>query len=366
MNDMNSQLLKYQRDGRHNLNVEKEFSLYNCSETDLKRIKRNGIVQYSLIEEKCEELSKFRRYLASFPKEKSDSAIYYLVKTERSEMMIDGLINIYSRFNKKFNYPIILFHEQKLSQQLKDEFRNICPKCNLFFQLINFTVPTQYKRNLPLIDKLLVKDAGKGRICSRAEDVNYRTMCRFQSFLVYEEPILDHLEYIWRLDDDSRILSDINYDVFNFMRAKKLLYGWTVVTQDEVLCVKNLWEAVNLYVEVNLLNRTCFFHKWPYPLIFMNNFEISSVSLFKSDSYTKFISYLDNLGGIYRYRWGDAPIKTIAVSLFVSLNQVHYFEDIEYNHGGMRNPPDPKRVQINWQIDPKKIFDFKFNPKKHF
>lgn len=337
-----------------------------CSENDLKRIVVNGITKPTLVFNKCKEIRKFRKFLDSFPKEKSRSAIYFLVKMERSSLMTEALRSIYSKFIKKFDYPIILFHEEKLSEQLKLDLRTDCPKCNLFFQMINFSVPTKYKKDLHLIDKLLAKDAGKGRICSRAEDVNYRTMCRFQSYLVYLEPILDGLEYTWRLDDDSRLLSPVNYDVFMFMKNKNLIYGWTIVTQDEVLCVKNLWEVVKLYAEIKLLNRTTYFYKWPYPLIYMNNFEISSVQFFKSENYIKFISYLDELGGIYRYRWGDAPIKTLAVSLFAPLSQVHYFEDIVYDHGGMKNPPNLERVKINWQIHPKKIFEFKFNPKEHF
>lgn len=368
INDFNIFLknIQFIRGNKRKSHIQLKNATKGCSESDLKRITDSGIIKPNLVFNKCKEIRKFREFLDSFPKEKSRSAIYFLVKMERSSMMAEALRSIYSKFNKKFNYPIILFHEQKLSEQLKLDFRRDCPKCNLFFQMINFSVPSQYKKNLLLIDKLLARDAGKGRICSRADDVNYRTMCRFQSHLVYLEPILDGLEYTWRLDDDSRLLSPINYDIFLFMEERKFVYGWTVVTQDEVLCVKNLWEVVKLYVEIKLLNRTTFFYKWPYPLIYMNNFEISSVRFFKSGNYTKYISYLDELGGIYRYRWGDAPIKTLALSLFVPLNQVHYFEDIQYNHGGMRNPPNLERVKINWQIDPKKIFDFKFNPKKHF
>ena len=41
---------------------------------------------------------------------------------------------------------------------------------------------------------------------------------------------------------------------------------------------------------------------------------------------------MDKLGGIYYYRWGDAPIKTIGVSLFMRKGNLHWFKDINYTH----------------------------------
>jgi hypothetical protein len=37
-------------------------------------------------------------------------------------------------------------------------------------------------------------------------------------------------------------------------------------------------------------------------------------------------------GGIYYHRWGDAPIRTIGVSLFVNESEVHQFTDVAYTH----------------------------------
>ena len=50
-----------------------------------------------------------------------------------------------------------------------------------------------------------------------------------------------------------------------------------------------------------------------------------------SQEYQEFIEYIDHLGGIYYRRWGDAPIKTIAVSMFVPRNNTHKYADIDTN-----------------------------------
>lgn len=38
-------------------------------------------------------------------------------------------------------------------------------------------------------------------------------------------------------------------------------------------------------------------------------------------------------------RWGDAPIHSIAVSLFASKDQIHFFKDIGYRHSPFQHCP---------------------------
>ena len=97
-------------------------------------------------------------------------------------------------------------------------------------------------------------------------------------------------------------------------------------------CTKGLWEGTKRYITQNAIKPT-YFDEWEAPRMFYNNFEISALSLWLSAEYRAFIEYIDQLGGIYYYRWGDAPIKGLALSLFVEWQHVHYFEDIGYQHG---------------------------------
>lgn len=51
------------------------------------------------------------------------------------------------------------------------------------------------------------------------------------------------LEYMWRLDTDSKILQPINYDVFMFMRVNGFKYGYNWIEDDQHTLVLFLWEA---------------------------------------------------------------------------------------------------------------------------
>ena len=124
-------------------------------------------------------------------------------------------------------------------------------------------------------------------------------MCNFHSKTVYEMPIMQDVEYSWRQDDDSFILSNINYDVFKFMKTNQYKYGYRVVNKDSPICVAGLWTTVKAYVMLKNIN-PYFYEKWKEPSVMYNNFEISDMNLWRSQEYKDYISYIDKLGMILR------------------------------------------------------------------
>jgi hypothetical protein len=41
---------------------------------------------------------------------------------------------------------------------------------------------------------------------------------------------------------------------------------------------------------------------------------------------------LDKRGGFFYERWGDAPVHSLAVGMFLKEEELHYFGDIGYRH----------------------------------
>jgi hypothetical protein len=66
---------------------------------------------------------------------------------------------------------------------------------------------------------------------------------------------------------------------------------------------------------------------------FYSNFEIGSLAFFRSEEHRAYFEYLDRAGGFYYERFGDAPIHTLSVSLFLPKSRIWYFRDIGYAHG---------------------------------
>lgn len=51
----------------------------------------------------------------------------------------------------------------------------------------------------------------------------------------------------------------------------------------------------------------------------------------------QFLDHIDRAKGIYKYRWGDAPIHSLALSVFCPVEQLHHFSDISYVHKQRKN-----------------------------
>lgn len=115
------------------------------------------------------------------------------------------------------------------------------------------------------------------------------------------------------------------------MRQRNLIYGYWVVRQDHPGCVFGLWNAVEQYIQQEHIRPTFFQENFKVD-IFYNNFELGSQRFFESQDYKKYIDYLDKLGGFWFYRWGDAPVKTLALSLFVKPEQIYSYADLPYRH----------------------------------
>ena len=69
--------------------------------------------------------------------------------------------------------------------------------------------------------------------------------------------------------------------------------------------------------------------------IFYNNFELGFVPFFRTESVRALVRAVDDSLGIYEHRWGDAPLRYLAVSLFAQAHEVCYFgpEAYPYHHG---------------------------------
>ena len=48
------------------------------------------------------------------------------------------------------------------------------------------------------------------------------------------------------------------------------------------------------------------------------------------------LEFLDQAGGFFYERWGDAPVHSIAANLFLDKDEVHYFDDVGYWHNPLQ------------------------------
>ncbi|QLQ77967.1 hypothetical protein HG537_0A02140 [Torulaspora globosa] len=72
---------------------------------------------------------------------------------------------------------------------------------------------------------------------------------------------------------------------------------------------------------------------------FWSNFEIARLDVFDNEIYDSYFRYLEQKGGFWRERWGDAPVHSLGLGMTLNVEDVHYFRDIGYRHSVIQHCP---------------------------
>jgi len=81
----------------------------------------------------------------------------------------------------------------------------------------------------------------------------------------------------------------------------------------------------------------------------------------RSKAYIDYFDSLDQDGGFFYERWGDAPVHSIAAALMLKKDEIHFFNDIAYYHVPFTHCPtgEKLRTQLRCHCNPKDNFDWK-------
>lgn len=250
------------------------------------------------------------------------------------------------RFNHKYHYDWVFLNDVEFTEEFVNQTSYLVSGKTHYG-----VVPKEFWSYPSWIDQAR---AAKVRDEMRAENIiygdseSYRFMCRFESGLFYRHEIMKQFRYYWRVEPYTRILCDINYDPFKFMRENNKIYGFVIALYEYGKTIPTLWEKtmefLSLYPQYrhddNLMDFISDDDGKTYNLChFWSNFEIADADFWRSNMYSQYFNFLDKAGGFFYERWGDAPVHSLAASLFLSKNQIHFFEDIGYLHPPYQHVP---------------------------
>lgn len=298
--------------------------------------------------------------------------------------MLEVIQNYEDRFNSKYHYDWVFLNDKPFTKNFKKAVSNAVSG-EAHFGLIpqeHWSLPSRVDRSL-FVDSLqklsqestneLPLDSPFALSIPYANSQSYRHMCRFQSGFFYKHPLLLNYRYYWRVEPDVKIYSNINYDVFKFMEKYNKKYGWTISLFEFRKTIPTLWNATVDYLRAigqeplvkSKDNLSAFVYdsdKDDYNLChFWSNFEIGDLDFFRSETYENFFRYIDSRDGFFYERWGDAPIHSIAASLFLSKDEIHWFRDIAYLHPPYMQCPHEREVRDTTRCSCDPALDFTFN-----
>lgn len=154
----------------------------------------------------------------------------------------------------------------------------------------------------------------------------YRHMCHFFANDIFHRDELSGYDYFMRLDDDSFILSPLMFDVFARMRERRFRYAYRAVLNDRPHVCVGLGDVVARHFRGGVC-------KSPPPYkIFYTNFEICDLAWFRGVEWQSYFAAIDQAGGIWRHRWGDAPIRYYGVMNALPPEALWNIVELHYHH----------------------------------
>ncbi|CAL9731828.1 probable mannosyltransferase Yur1p [Monosporozyma unispora] len=296
--------------------------------------------------------------------EKINATILMLVRNEELEGALDSMRQLEDRFNRRYHYDWVFLNDVPFTPEFK-EATTFMASGDAQYALIppeDWNCPSSINQTQFEINLAQMQDDG----VLYGNSKSYRNMCRFNSGYFFRQKILDQYDYYFRVEPNVKYFCDFPYDPFKIMEQRKLKYGWVIGLYEYENTIETLWDTVAEYIKFDqdksITNRDINMSTNAYNFItdksqigefgpvtgsnsdynlchFWSNFEIGDLNFFRSDKYIKFFEYLDQSGGFYYERWGDAPVHSIAVSLLLNKDEIIHFDEIGYAHAPFNTCP---------------------------
>lgn len=301
------------------------------------------------------------------PNRRANATFVILAKNSDLNDLIKSVRAIEDRFNRDRHYPYVFLNEVPFTNDFKKRV-SVLSKASMEFGMI----PRDHWFQPKWIDETKARKSRNMMTKQRViygGSVTYRNMCRYNSGFFFKHELLQKYRWYWRIEPNVKFHCDIDYDPFLFMEDNDKVYGFTIALYEIKETIETLWSHVRNFIvdHPEYLSKD---HSMQYLsndlgrsynlCHFWSNFEIADLDFWRGEAYTKFFEYLDAQGGFYYERWGDAPVHSIGASLFARKDQLHFFEDIGYEHNPhVHCPKDPetwKRKQCS--CNPSRNIDY--------
>jgi hypothetical protein len=290
---------------------------------------------------------------------KTNGVIFYLTQnTEvRRTYLKTSLYFLFRHFNDAYGYPVVILHEGDYDLKAQEDVLMSIRESRR--SLVNFQTldPADFQLP-PHLEAERIKNIIALKPVPYWRSDKYRMMCRWwiKGFVKYATGY----DYVMRLDDDSFIEEPIQKEMFQYMEQTGMAYASNLIHTDCAMCCYGMREFFEPYFRANsrgaLLDQLFMETKIPMrtfqshafrgvlslngktdmsaigneltawsPIIYYNNFFIMDMRVWRQENVQAMVEAIDRNGSIFYYRWGDAPLQTILMSLFAGPDKIERF-----------------------------------------
>ena len=306
-------------------------------------------------------------------------AIVYLAQTRHNSYARDSMALLrqsvkllHTHYNARQRDDVLFLHapDGNVSEQHQQQLVAMCrPAVARFVDLPRWYWELPPGASKPIMPESIRKGsrsarrkwASSQRVWQQPRfSVGYRHMIRLFTLGLWDLVASMGYKYLMRMDEDSLLWSPIRYNLFEFMEARGLDYGYRLASWESgnpQLSGGKFHDFVRDYVLRNRLkervarsgmllapclglNRSdarldaedytlerCGNINGPY-----NNWFVSSVAFWKRADVQHFLRHVNDSQLIYYERYNDILWHGAAVQIFLPPERVHLFQDFAYEH----------------------------------
>ncbi|KAJ2296141.1 alpha-1,2-mannosyltransferase ktr1, partial [Coemansia sp. RSA 2705] len=261
------------------------------------------------------------------PTERASAAFVILTRNKDLKELRETLAQLEDRFNRRYQYPYVFLNNEPFSDDFKEKIQEVVSgECQ--FGLI----PEEHWSYPDFINQTRAaevrKDMKERKVIYGGHE-SYRHMCRYESGFFFRHPLMDQYKWYWRVEPGVKFACEIDYDPFLFMERNNKKYGFTISIKEVIETIPTLWNTTMQFMDkhrhlipaTNLMEFVTDKDGDYNRCHFWSNFEIASLDFMRSDQYLAYFDYLDRAGGFFYERWGDAPVHSLGVSMFLNKNE---------------------------------------------
>ncbi|CAA19580.1 O-glycoside alpha-1,2-mannosyltransferase omh1 [Schizosaccharomyces pombe] len=299
------------------------------------------------------------------PNKRVNAAFVTLARNEDLNDLLKSIRKLEKTFNHKYHYGWVFLNNEEFSDEFKEHvIEAVSGKCE--FGLVpqeQWSIPEYIDQDKMHENWKKLQELG----ILYADKESYRHMCRFESGFFYRHPLVQKYEYYWRVEPSVDFFCDLDFDPFAYMKENNKAYAFTITVTEYSETIPSLWPSTKEFIKMhpnalhpnNALNFISNDDGETYNgCHFWTNFEIAKVDFWESEVYSKYFDYLDKSGNFFYERWGDAPVHSIAVSLFADRDNIHFFNEIGYWHPGSGHCPLDDATRAKCDCDPYESIDY--------
>ena len=217
--------------------------------------------------------------------------------------------------NSSFPEPVvIILHENELTNFTRHALTYFSP-FPIYFHEIVYEQP---------------RDRKWENVTIKFEGLPYLRMCAFWFHYIFELEFLP--DYIMRLDTDSCLTSNMKINPFQYMYENNVEYMYHSTFGESHDLIEELKDFVIQHPGQHV-NRTLSMWRDGHEMeVFSTNLEWMYVPAFRRPDVVAWYDKVGRNGGVFRNRWGDAPLRTVVVAMFFNSSKVSRFCNFSYNH----------------------------------